>query len=164
MKMRNILSAGICLAGLLGGIAPACASNVLYAGVGFLEGQQSFTDSFNLSGPGTLTVTLGNVAWPEPLASLDMVLSTPSGLLGPEVGAGSYTYNVTSGSVIAQWFGTAQGPLDVGAYSLNIAFQPSNVTPVSLPTSIALLGSGLVLLGWQRRRRHEFQLPFNTPA
>ncbi len=147
-KLRWIMA---CLLGWLAA-GTASASEVLYAGTGFLSGQQSFTDSFQMSGPGTLTVSLTNVAWPEQLASLNMVVGTTSGLLGPEMGAGTQTFDIKSaGMVYADWFGTAQGPLDTGVYSMNIQFVPAS-SAVPLPYSIALLASGLVLLLWQRRR------------
>jgi hypothetical protein len=164
MKVRKFLSAAVVLAAAIAGIESAGAAQVLYDGTGFVQGQQSFVQSFNISGPGTLTVTLSNVAWPEQLASLNMVLGTASGLMGPEMGVGTETFNVTGGRVFAQWFGVAQGPLDLGVYSMNIVFQSSGVTPVPLPASIALLASGLVLLGWQRRHRNEFPLSSHMPA
>jgi hypothetical protein len=138
-------------------VRPAGASEVLYNNSGFLTGQQSFVQSFNITGPGTLSVSLTNVDWPQQLASLNLVLSSGSGsLLGPEMGAGSDSFHVGSGMVYAQWFGTAQGPLDTGVYSLNVEFLP-NALPVPLPASIALLLSGLALLAWQRRDRSALQ-------
>lgn len=129
-------------------------AEVIYDGVGFLQGSQSFTDSFSVAAPGTLTVTLANVAWPQQLASLSLLMTSPSGALGPVMGAGTATYNVVAGDLTAQWFGTAQGSLDTGVYSLEIQYQPNGGTsgsPVPLPTSIALFLSGLGLLIWQRR-------------
>ena len=145
--MMGVFGAGALAAGSAG------AAEVIYDGAGFIRGQQAGMESFNLPGPGTLTVQLTNVAWPVPLGSLDAVISSPSGLAGPEMGEGTQSFKLASGGeIFAQWFGTAQGPLDVGVYALKIEFTP-NALPVPLPTSVGLLVSGLALLGWQRRRR-----------
>lgn len=128
-------------------------TQVYYDSVGFLQGQQAFSDSFDISGPGTLTVTLTNLVWPEQLADLDLVMSTDGGMLGPEMGAGSQTFNVKGGRYYANWFGNAQGPLNVGVYGLEIEFCPSGTVPVPLPTSISLFLSGLLLLVSRRYPR-----------
>jgi hypothetical protein len=155
MNIRQMVMMGMFGAGALAAES-AGAAEVLYEGSGLIRGQQAGMESFNVPGAGTLTVQLSNVAWPVPLGSLNGVISSASGLLGPEFGAGTSTFQVAGpGEFFAQWFGTAQGPLDVGVYALNIEFQPSGVMPVPLPTSIGLLVSGLALLGWQRRRRDE---------
>jgi hypothetical protein len=147
-------------AGALAAVGSASAAEVMYDGAGFVRGQQSGVESFSVSGPGTLTVQLSNVAWPVSLASVNAVISTASGLLGPEMGEGTESFQLTTGGeVFAQWFGTAQGPLDVGVYGLKIEFQPGGALPVPLPTSIDLLACGLALLIWQRRHREEFGLP-----
>ena len=125
----------------------AHAGNVLYDNSGLIVGQQSFEDAFVLSGPGTLTITLSDVAWPNTLASLDLVLSTSQGLVAPEMGPGTESFQVSGGDMFAQWFGTAQGPLDAGAFGVKIEFTP---TPVPLPGSMLLLLSGLLLLAWLR--------------
>jgi hypothetical protein len=131
---------------------PARADTVLYDGTGFLEGTQSFVQSFNLPSAGTLTVTLSNVAWPEQLANLNILLSSADGMLGPLMSSGTETFNIAAGgNVYAQWFGTAQGPLNAGVFALKIDFAPS-ATVVPLPASISLFLSGLaLLLLWQRR-------------
>lgn len=135
-------------------MARAGADTVLYDGAGFLQGTESFAQTFNLTAPGTLTVTLSNIAWPEQLASLNFLLSSANGMMGPEMSAGTYTFAIAAGgNVFAQWFGTAQGPLDAGVYSLKIDFQPQGGMPVPLPTSALLLLSGLALLLWQHRAR-----------
>jgi hypothetical protein len=154
MSIRRTLIPMIMSTGVLGGAAdPAAASQILYDSVGFMVGQQSFSDTFSVGGPGTLTVSLTDIAWPDQLASLNMVVSTPKGLLGPEVGAGTESYSLNGGPVTVQWFGTAQGPLDAGVYGMNIQFQSNGTTSVPLPTSIALFLSGIGLLAWQRRSR-----------
>lgn len=136
--------------------AGSAGASVIYDGAGLIVGQQAGMESFNVSGPGTLTVTLTNVDFPQKLASIDAVISSAAGLLGPEMPEGTQSFKLTTGGeIFAQWFGTAApGPLDAGMYTMKIDFQPS-VAPVPLPTSIALLVSGLALLGWQRRHRDE---------
>ena len=150
MKNR-FLAVALAIIGLAGLSAHARA-DILYNGSGFLTGTQSFTDTLNLPSAGTLTVTLGDIAWPESLASLNLVVTSASGALGPEIGIGTSTFNVASGGFITtQWFGTAQGALNAGVYTLEIQFQPS-AQVVPLPASLALLISGLSLLLWQRKR------------
>lgn len=157
MKKRGVLWTVIgALAFWSTSFGRAEAAQVLYDGSGFLQGTQSFVQSFNIATPGTLTVTLSNVAWPEQLASLNFLLtSAKGGVMGPEMGAGTSTFDIKDGGVdiFAQWFGTAQGPLNTGVYSMLIQFQPNSGVPVPLPTSIALLLSGMGLLIWQRRTR-----------
>lgn len=145
-----ILGLGICALPM----TRANADTVLYDGSGFLTGTQSFSQSFNLTAPGTLTVTLSNVAWPQQLSSLNFLLSSANGMMGPEMSAGTYSFAVLAGgNVFAQWFGTAQGPLNAGVFSLKIDFQQQGATAVPLPASVVLLLSGLALLLWQRRQR-----------
>lgn len=136
----------------LTGLAANSRADVLYNGNGFLTGTQSFTDTLNLPSAGTLTVTLGDIAWPMSLASLNLVVTSASGAMGPEMGIGTSTFNITSGGVItAQWFGTAQGALNAGVYTLEIQFQPlAQVVPI--PTSLVLFLSGLGVFLWQRKR------------
>src|SRR5271165_1742141 len=126
----------------------ARASEVLYDASGFVQGQQSFVDSFYVSGPSTLTITLSNIAWPRALANLDLLLSNANGAIAPEMGAGTESFQITGGQYFAQWFGVAQGPLDVGVYGIEITSQPT--TPVPLPASLSLLLSGLSYLWFLR--------------
>jgi len=155
MRIRNLIVMALAaIGGWSLSLTRAEASQVLYDGVGFMQGTQSSSESFTLPTAGTLTVTLGNVAWPQQLASLNMLVTTASGAAGPEMGAGTSSFKVGAGNVYTQWFGTAQGPLDAGVYSLEIQFSPSaGGSQVPLPTSVGLLLSGLGLLVWQRRTR-----------
>jgi hypothetical protein len=154
MNLKSLTALALLLIGWIVSPPAARADTVLYNGTGFVVGTQSFVQSFDLPSPGTLTVTLTNVAWPQELASLNMLLSSTGGAMGPEMAAGTSTFSVKEGDVFAQWFGTAQGPLDAGVFSMKIDFNPAGQTVVPLPTSIALFVSGLALLIWQRRQAH----------
>lgn len=153
MNIKALLITLVGVAGLAAALPQAARANeVLYDSIGFMQGQQSFSDSFSVDGPGTLTVTLSDIAWPVPLASLNFVLGTAQEMLGPVIGPGTASYQVSGGNLVAQWFGTAQGPMATGVYGLKLEFTPATVP---LPTAIALLLSGLALLAWQRRRPGE---------
>jgi hypothetical protein len=151
MKKRSVLLGALgAIALWSSGLGQAQASEVLYNSSGFLQGTQSFVQAFNVATAGTLTVTLTNVAWPQQLASLNLLLTTTSGAMGSEMGVGTASFDVKAGDFFAQWFGTAQGPLNAGVFEMEIEFNPSAGNPVPLPTSIALLLSGLGLLVWHR--------------
>jgi hypothetical protein len=164
MKFSTMLKASLLASGLMAAsLQMAAASEVLYDGTGIFVGQQSFQDGLYISGPGTLTVTLTNDSWPSPLANLSFVVSSTQNLLGPEMSAGTATYQITSAeNVFVQAFGTAQGPLNTGAYGLEVQFAP--LSPVPLPTTLATLLSGLVLLAWHRRQRQTQGLPLAQVA
>jgi hypothetical protein len=153
VKRQRLAHAILTAVLLLGAVGTAAASQVLYDGIGLISGQQTITDSFTLGGAGTLTISLQDMTFPSPLTNLDMVVSSAHGLLGPEVGAGTVSYQVTGPQQIyVEALATAGGALDTGVYGLNVMWKPA-VAPVPLPTSIALLASGLMLLAWQARRR-----------
>jgi hypothetical protein len=150
VRLRNLFAATM-LVGLWA-MSPgtARADSVLYDSVGFIEGKQSFTDSFDITTPGTLTITLSNIAWLDTIADLNCFVTTSGGIIGKTMGVGTESFNVGSGMVYAHWFGDANGPYGIGVFGVKIMFQPG--TPVALPGSLILMLSGLgVLLGWQRR-------------
>jgi hypothetical protein len=155
MKSRTFAASALLALSLwLTPFSASRADTVLYDAGSFVEGQQSFTQSFNLSGPGTLTVSITDIAWLDIVSDLNCFLSTASGLINPAAnggGSGSESFSVGSGPIYAHWFGSAQGIYDLGVIGVKITFQPAGI-PVPLPASLVLLLSGLgVLFGWQRR-------------
>jgi hypothetical protein len=128
------------------------ADTVLYDAASFIEGEQSFTQSFNITSPGTLTVSITDIAWLDIVSDLNCFMSTAGSLLNPTGNSGgSETFSVGTGPIYAHWFGNAAGSYDLGVIGVKISFQPTAM-PVPLPASLVLLLSGLgVLFGWQRR-------------
>jgi hypothetical protein len=153
MKLSHILSV-IGLAGaawLLPGKA-AHADMIIYDSMAIFQGQQAFTDSFSVTTPGTLTVTMTDVPWLDTVTNLSFYMSSPTGIVGsPLNGAGTESINLSSaGTYSANWFGNAQGLYDLGVVGVSIEFRP-NGTPVPLPASILLMLCGLALLfAWPR--------------
>jgi len=143
----------LCLAAMLAPVGSAHAGTVLYDNAGFIEGEQSFVQSFDITTPGTLTVTLSNIPWMDTIADLNCFLTTSKGLMGPAtMSSGSESINVRPGMIYAHWYGDADGRFGIGVYGLKITFEPNGTVPVGLPKSLILLLSGLGLLfGWQRR-------------
>jgi hypothetical protein len=131
----------------------ACAGTVMYDSAGFIQGQQSFVEAFNITSPGTLTISLSSVSWLDTVTDLNAFVSTPSGVLGSAMGPGTESTNVGPGMVYVHWFGDASGAYDLGVYGLKVTFQSSGVSPVPLPASLLLLLSGLgLMVAWQYRR------------
>jgi hypothetical protein len=142
----------------------AYADTVLYDNSGFIQGQQSFVQSFDITTPGTLTVTLSNIPWLDTISDLNAFVSTPSSVLGNLTGSGTESITVGPGMIYAHWFGDAAGAYGLGVYGLKISFQP-NATAVPLPAPLILFLSGLgVLLGWQRRTAHAATSPGDDAA
>jgi hypothetical protein len=132
----------------------AHASTVLYDSATFVQGEQAGVQSFDITTPGTITVTLTDIAWLDVVSDLTASITTASGVVGTSTGAGSESFSVGSGTIFAHWFGDASGATGLGVIGIEVVFQAANATPVSLPASLLLLLSGLgVLFGWQRRGR-----------
>jgi hypothetical protein len=120
----------------------------------FVFGQQNNLYAFNTTGPGTLSVTLQDWAFPVPLQQLSasiMFQDQSYALTESSTQANQWLLSmpVTTGgdfdAFVAAVGGTVPGlPFPVGAYSMTIDFQPS---AVPLPPAIDLLLGGLGLLG-----------------
>jgi len=151
MKAKSFMAAAILAIGA--GVMPlsdARADVVLYDGTNFVSGEEAFTQTLDVTTPGTVTLTLSGVPWLDTVTDMNSFLTTASGLVTPitqldGASSGSESFNVGAGTFYAHWFGDAQGPNDLGVLSAKIVFTP-NGSAVALPASWLLLLSGLVIL------------------
>ena len=154
MTMRHLLAvAALVLCAGSMPLSAARADTVLYDSVGFVQGNQSFVDSFNIAVPGTLTISLSDVPWLDAVSDLSFFLSSATGVLGSPANTGTESWKVGAGNFYAQWFGDAKGQYGIGVYALTISFRP-DVSAVPLPSSLILLlsGAGVFIFGARRRR------------
>jgi hypothetical protein len=133
----------------------AQASTVLISDTTLVSGNESTVFSFSAPGPGTVSVELTNLDWPQPLSSLSFMAAAPDHVLSSWSGASASSFQVTAGgNYFADVSAVAGGPLDLGVYSLSLTFTPA-ASPVPLPSSGALLlGAIAGIIGrhlWRRR-------------
>ncbi len=154
VKSSSLLTAAVLIAAAwFGPVRSARADTVLYDSAGFIAGSQSFTQSFDIATPGTLTVSLSTIPWFDTLKDLTFFFTTADGLLGSSTSNGTESLHLSEGTqVFAHWFGEADGRFKLGVYGLKIEFSPDNVAPVPVPASLILLLSGIGgLFCWPRR-------------
>jgi hypothetical protein len=138
-------------------IGSALACPVLNDGENVFQGNGSFTDDFQVSTSGNLTVSIAGVPSPNTISDYEFILSSQTGttdsVIGTLAGPGSIAIPVNPGTIyfvsLVELFGT----LSNGVSSLDLNFVPAGVTPVPLPGSLALLLPGLGLAFARRSRR-----------
>lgn len=128
------------------------ASSVIEDNTNLMQGSESFVDSFSVSTPGTLTISLASIAWLDTLSDLQFSLASAGQLVGPSMGAGNESFQIQPGTYSGMLFGDADGKYKLGLFNLEISFQPQSAVP--LPPSLLLLlsGVGLLAAGQGRRR------------
>ena len=144
MQVKHFFATAILL-GIVAHVGTAHADTIVYDSVGFIQGSQSFVDTFNIAAPGTLTISLTDVPWLDTISNLSFFLTSASGTFGSPMNGGSESMNIGAGTFYAHWFGEADGQFQLGAYAIKISFQPE-FSAVPLPSSLILTLSGLGLL------------------
>src|SRR5215470_4587795 len=117
-KARRLVAIGVLgVAGIF--CLPAHADEMLLQSTPLVVGSLASVTAFAVSGPGTVTVTLSDLGWPDKLASLTFAATTPTGVLTTLSGAGQTSFKVTSAGVYDAVVGAVAGPgfLDLGWYS-----------------------------------------------
>jgi hypothetical protein len=145
-------------------LALSCVSGVgraemLLSQTTLVIGSQTTATTFTASGPGTVTLQLSDLSWPERLAGLSCAIVTSTTVIARtalDVGTSSLrsmSFDVSGpGTFTAIVSGAAavSNPLQLGAYSLQIDITPS---AVPLPASGLLLGAAIAGGALLLRRR-----------
>src|SRR5271156_2883683 len=107
MKFSQILSAvGLLFAAWMVPGKAAYADMVVFDSMSLFQGQQAFTETFSVTTPGTLNVTVSDIPWLDSVADLSFFLSSPKGVVGPALsGGGNELINIAPGTYTASWFG-----------------------------------------------------------
>jgi hypothetical protein len=127
-------------------------AGTLYDSTTFVTGPSLNVTTLNVNAPGTLTIKLTDLQWPEALGSLSFSLTSATNILGAHTGAGTFSYDVeAAGSLFASIFATGGGESRTGLYGVNVNFAP--LAPVPLPAAGLLLASGLAGFGALRKKR-----------
>jgi hypothetical protein len=149
----------------------AQASTVLISDTTLVSGSESAVFSFETPGPGTVSVQLTNLDWPQSLSSLSFMATTANRVLSPWAdetsGTQALSFQVAgSGTYFADITAVAGGPLDLGVYSFSLDFTPA-VPAVPLPASAVLLLGGVAgivgLILWRRGALSPAAAPIGPP-
>jgi hypothetical protein len=153
MKIANIVKAPVwallcscCTVVCLALVNTARADSLVLAQSTLISGTESTSDSFTITAPGTVTVELQNLPWPQTLSSLSFMATNGTQVLSDwsTTSSNTQSFAVTPGTYFANISGTTAGALDLGLYSISITFQSG--APVPLPASLWLLASSLLVL------------------
>ena len=115
--------------------------------------QQTNLYSFQTDGPGTLSISLKDWAFPVSLQQLTASILSDDQVLGswtssPGNSSGQFDVSIPSGGIFDAFVAAQAGSFDglqFGAYSMTISFEPASTVP--LPPALDLLLGGMGLLG-----------------
>ena len=130
---------------LLSGVPGAWASALVLADQSqVVMGTQPAVTPLSAPGAGELSVTLTDMDFPAPFASLQFALADTTSTLTAMSNAGTLSLDLTTPiTVYADVFATSQ--IGGGLYNLTATFVPSSAVPLP-PTAASLAGGLLVML------------------
>ena len=113
-----------------------------------IKGTDGVLLPFEVTAPGTLTVTLTDLGWPGSFSTLSFAALTSTSLLQELSGPGTLTFQLSgAGKYFAPVYGVTDPAFGIGIYSLNLSY-----APVPLPAAPLLLISGLALAALVRKK------------
>lgn len=126
-------------------------TTTMIAGSTLVKRSYGEMQSFSATGPGTITVKLENIPWPERLAMLSCSIFSKEGLVQQLTDSGEFSFAVTGpGAYFAKINALATGALKIGLFSFKVSFEPS-ASPVPVPAAVWLLASALGVFGIRQR-------------
>jgi hypothetical protein len=167
MKIKTIgLIGGFVLAGSLIVTQRAKASTlpdatVLYSDSPMVQGSADTLTTLSVPGAGELFLTLTDLDFPSPFSSLKFSLTDTAGALVGFADPGTLTLDLTKPTTLyADVIATTQAGTEAGLYNLTATFL--DASPVPLPASGLLLGGGIALALFIKRR-HKVAQPGCAP-
>lgn len=129
-------------------------STIVFSQSGFISNTVPLSVEFDVPWAGTLSVQLIDLRLPEAFECLTFLLTTGSSLLANVTASETVSFELASPRRLFGFLnGDPQGPMNVGAYLLQVSVVPAGPV-VPLPAGIWLLLSGVAgLAPWIRSRR-----------
>jgi hypothetical protein len=138
-------------AGMLGGDSSSTSSASLtalspdYSHSTLVQGSAANVMAIDVTSAGQLQLTLTDLDFPNPFASIDLGLTDSNASLGSLAAPGTYTVDLTKPVMLyAEVFAVAGAATDVGLY--NLSARLLTASPVPLPPTRGLLAIALALL------------------
>lgn len=150
-RIKWTLKIALAAVGLLS-VTQVHAALVTYENVKFIQGTGSFSDAFTIGAAGTYKATLTDFDFPSLFGQLSLDVVTATESKGKLTAPGSFVFDAEPGTYYTLLTGVAAGPLDLGAFGVQV--EAFSAPPVPVPAAIVLLASGLCVLvqmAWRRR-------------
>ena len=152
------LSTACFLGGLYGGdsiAAQLAATDSSYdSGLVLVRNSNLTSASMELVSSGTLTIKLIDLTFTQALSTLSFSLSSPTSKLLSTTGAGVWTWNVDSPTLLFATVSAVAGAAkNYGAFNVSLSFAPAQLpeqAPVPLPGALWMLLSGIGALSASR--------------